>query len=63
MPISASGVFVCYSLCTGREGQLLVLLVRVSVGLDDVLAEMGINEGFYERGDSFVNCRYETTKL
>ena len=50
MPISASGVFVCYSLCTGREGQLLVLLVRVSVGLDDVLAEMGINEGYYERG-------------
>ncbi len=50
MPILASGVFVCYSLCTGREGQLLVLLVRVSVGLDDVLAEMGINEGYYERG-------------
>ena len=51
MPILGSGVFVCYSLCTRREGHLLVLLVRVSVCLDDVAcAKMGINEGFYERG-------------
>ena len=50
MPILSSGVFVCYSLCTGREGHLLVLLVRVSVCLDDVLLKMSINEGFYERG-------------
>ena len=50
MPILASGVFLCYCLYGGREGPLLVLLVRVSVCLDDVLAKMGINEGFYERG-------------